>query len=160
MLFGIMDEVRLVMKLHGKSRAPDVAVKELLNVAGEQKIVGWYQFPNSLLLFSINPGNPESGTIHIYDSRRGRLYVVDFYDRKFGGYSEADFRTLIREGHFLKLAAEPWLLETPSSVFWFVEPGCKPELIEVVRVHLESGVETEPSWVARRLHDVQAVTAA
>jgi hypothetical protein len=132
MLFGMMNEVRLVMKLDRKRRAPDVAVKEFRKLAGEQKIVGWYQFPNSLLLFSVNPGNPQSGTTHIYDRRRGRLYVVDFNDTNFGGYSEAEFRKLIREGHFLKLAAEPWLLETPSGAFWFVELGRKPELIEVV----------------------------
>lgn len=159
-MFGMMDEVRVVMKLDRKRRAPDVAVEEFRKLAGEQKIVGWYDFPNSLLLFSINPGNPRSGTIHIYDRRRGRLYVVDFNDTNFGGYTEAEFRKLIIEGHFLKLAAEPWLLETPNRAYWVVVLGRKPELIEVIKLNPGSESPQTCHGFARQLHDVRIVTAA
>ena len=54
----------------------------------------WIEFPNSLLLFLLVPGDPESGSVYILDRKTGTWHSFDFDDRQYGGYSLSQLEEL------------------------------------------------------------------
>ena len=103
----------------------ELAVAALLEAADMPEIVRWIEFPASVLLFLLVPGDPGSGALYVLDRKKGAWYAVDFDDEQYGGYSVAQFEMLLNECHFLGLAERPGLLRT--GLPWVLEPGKAPE---------------------------------
>ena len=101
------------------------AVTELLKTAETAEIVRWIEFPASVLLFLLVPGDPESGAVYVLDRKNGTWYAIDFEDEQFGGYSVSQLEQLLRECRFLDLVERPGLWRT--GLPWQVEPGKAPE---------------------------------
>ena len=85
------------------------SVAALIKVAENPEIIRWMEFPNSLLLFLLVPGDPNSGAVYVLDRKSGTWYSVDFEDEQFGGYSVPQFETLLKECRFLDLVKRPGL---------------------------------------------------
>src|SRR5260370_11483380 len=83
-MFGRMTISR-VLQLNPKSHL-ESAVGTLLQAAEQPEIFRWIEFPNSLLLFTIVSGNPQSGAIYVLDRKSGVWYAIDFDDEEYGGY--------------------------------------------------------------------------
>jgi hypothetical protein len=81
------------------------AITALLRAAEQAEIVRWIEFPASVLLFLLVPGDPESGAAY--------------------GYSVSHLEQLLRECRFLDLVERPGLWRTGLS--WCLEPGKAPE---------------------------------
>jgi hypothetical protein len=101
------------------------AVAALLQAADHPEIVRWIEFPASVLLFLLVPGDPASGAVYVLDRRNGTWYSVDFDDEQYGGYSVSQLEQLLRECQFLGLVERPGLWRAGLS--WCVEPGKPPE---------------------------------
>ena len=101
------------------------AVAALLQATDQPEIVRWMEFPASVLLFLLVPGDPESGALYLLDRKKGTWYAVDFEDEQYGGYSVAQLEMLLNECNFLGLVERPGLLRT--GLRWCVEPGKPPE---------------------------------
>ena len=101
------------------------AITLLLRGAEQAEIVRWIEFPNSVLLFLLVPGAPESGAIYILDRKSGTWYSVDFEDKQYGGYSVSHLEELLKACHFLDLVERTGLWRTGFS--WWVEAGKRPE---------------------------------
>ena len=71
-------------------------VATVIKVADNVEIVRWIEFPNSLLLFLLVPGDPNSGAVYVLDRKSGTWYSVDFEDEQFGGYSVIQLETLAK----------------------------------------------------------------
>ncbi len=99
----------------------DKAVSALLDHTDHHEIARWVQFPASVLLFLMIPGDPEGGAFYLFDRKRRTWFWVDFDDQKFGGYAIADFEELVKRSPFLRLIEQPRLLEGGGR--WFVRPG-------------------------------------
>jgi hypothetical protein len=61
-MFGKMT-ITPVLRLNANTHTQD-AVAPLLQAAEQPEIVRWIEFPNSVLLFAIVSGNPQSGAIY------------------------------------------------------------------------------------------------
>ena len=103
----------------------ETAVAALLKAADTPEIVRWIEFPASVLLFLLVPGDPESGALYVLDRKKGTWYAVDFEDEQYGGYSVAQLEMLLDECNFLGLVERPGLLRT--GLRWVVLPGKLPE---------------------------------
>jgi hypothetical protein len=103
----------------------ETAVAALLEAAETAEIVRWIEFPASVLLFLLVPGDPESGALYVLDRKNGSWYTVDFEDEQYGGYSLAHLEMLLNECNFLGLVERPGLLRT--GLRWVVLPGQLPE---------------------------------
>jgi len=103
----------------------ETAVAALVEATDTAEIVRWIEFPASVLLFMLVPGDPESGALYVLDRKRGTWYFVDFDDEQYGGYSVAQLEMLLNECHFLALVERPGLLRT--GLPWVLEPGKAPE---------------------------------
>ena len=101
------------------------AVAALIKVAENVEIVRWIEFPSSVLLFLLVPGDPDSGAVYVLDRKKGTWYAVDFEDEQFGGYSVSQLETLLKECNFLDLIERPGLWRT--GLQWVVLPGMQPE---------------------------------
>ena len=101
------------------------AVAALLQASDQPEIVRWIEFPTSVLLFLLVPGDPESGAVYVLDRKNGTWYALDFDDEQFGGYSVSQLEQLLRECRFLDLVERPGLWRT--GLPWHVEPGKAPE---------------------------------
>ena len=101
------------------------AVTALLKSTETAEIVRWMEFPASVLLFLLVPGDPESGAVYVLDRKQGTWYAIDFKDEQFGGYSVSQLEELLRECRFLDLVERPGLWRT--GLPWHVEPGKGPE---------------------------------
>lgn len=101
------------------------AISSLLRAAEQAEIVRWIEFPHSVLLFLLVPGDPESGAVYILDRQTGTWYSLDFDDMQYGGYSVSQLEGLLKECHFLDLAERPALW--CGSLYWYVETGKRPE---------------------------------
>ena len=77
----------------------------------EAQVVRWVQFPAGVLFFTLVSGDPESGALYILDRKTGIFYWLNFDDRKWGGYSLADYSALLRMHKLTTLARRPRLLE-------------------------------------------------
>ena len=69
----------------------ETSVAALIKVAENPEILRWIEFPHSLLLFLLVPGDPESGAVYVLDRKKGTWYSVDFEDQQFSGYSIEEF---------------------------------------------------------------------
>jgi hypothetical protein len=103
----------------------EIAVAALLEAADTPEIVRWMEFPASVLLFLLVPGDSESGALYVLDRSKGTWYFVDFEDEQYGGYSVAQFEMLLNECNLLGLVERPALLRT--GLRWVVLPGQLPE---------------------------------
>lgn len=103
----------------------ETAVAALLGVAETVEMVRWIEFPASVLLFLLVPGDPESGALYVLDRKTGTWYAVDFDDEQYGGYSVSHLEALLAECNFLALVEQPGLLR--SGLPWIVAPGKAPE---------------------------------
>jgi hypothetical protein len=101
------------------------AVVALLAVAENPDIARWIEFPASLMLFLLVPGDPQSGAVYVLDRKKATWYAVDFEDEAFGGYTVSQLEQLLRECGFLDLVECPGLWRT--GLRWSVEPGRPPE---------------------------------
>jgi len=101
------------------------AIATLLKAAENVEIVRWIEFPTSVLLFLLVPGDPDSGAVYVLDRRKGTWYAVDFEDEQFGGYSVSQLEMLLKDCNFLDLIERPGLWR--SSLRWMVTPGMRPE---------------------------------
>ena len=101
------------------------AVAALLGAADTPEIARWIEFPASVLLFLLVPGDPESGALYVLDRRKGTWYALDFEDEQYGGYSVPQLEMLLNECQFLALVERPGLLRT--GLPWVLEPGKAPE---------------------------------
>jgi hypothetical protein len=77
----------------------------------EAQVVRWVQFPAGALFFTLVAGDPESGALYILDRKTGVFYWLNFDDRKWGGYSLAEYHALVRTHRLTTLARRPRLLE-------------------------------------------------
>jgi len=101
------------------------AVATLIKVAENVEVVRWIQFPASVLLFLLVPGDPDSGAVYVLDRKKGTWYSVDFEDEQFGGYSVGQLEILLKECNFLDLVERPELWR--KGLQWVVMPGMRPE---------------------------------
>jgi hypothetical protein len=109
----------------GRDADLEAAITSLLQAAEEAKIVRWIEFPSSVLLFLLVPGDPESGAVYVLDRKKGAWHCVDFDDQQFGGYSVRQLEQLLKECPFLDLVERPALWRAGLS--WWVAPGQAPE---------------------------------
>jgi hypothetical protein len=126
-MFGNLMASSLV-EVH-KDEPLDSTVAKLLAITDGAEIARWVQFPRGLLLFVVVPGDPESGAFYVLDRKSGTWYWVDFEDEKYGGYSAADFESLMKAGRFARLIEQPQLL---SLCRWKVTTENGPELLGAV----------------------------
>ena len=99
----------------------DAAVARLLEVGDYPEVARWVQFPAAVLLFLMVPGDPEPGAFYVFDRKSRTWFWVDFDDKKYGGYSLADFEDLVNHSHFLRLVGRPDRLMCDGQSF--IEPG-------------------------------------
>lgn len=100
------------------------AMDALVKVTETVEIVRWIEFPASVLLFLLVPGDPDSGAVYVLDRKKGTWYAVDFDDEQFGGYSVSQLETLLKECNLLDLIERPGLWRT--GLQWVVLPGRVP----------------------------------
>jgi hypothetical protein len=103
---------------------PLTAVRALLERAEGGKVIKWIEFPDSMLVFLMIPGDVTSGSIYVLDRKSGVWYWIDFEDSHYGGYSGEELERLLSEGKFLALIERPGLLG--SGLKWVVECGQVP----------------------------------
>jgi len=103
----------------------ETSVAALIKVAENPEILRWIEFPNSVLLFLLVPGDPESGAIYVLDRKKGTWYAIDIEDQHFGGYGVAEFEALLKDCSFLDLVERPGLWRT--GVPWMLSPGNVPQ---------------------------------
>jgi len=60
----------------------------------ERFLVRWIEFPNSVLLFAIVSGNPQS-VRNLLARPKDRDPPIDFDDEEFGGYHVQQFESLL-----------------------------------------------------------------
>jgi hypothetical protein len=101
------------------------AVAALTKVADNVEIVRWIEFPASVLLFLLVPGDPDSGAVYVLERKNGTWYAVDFEDEQFGGYSVTQLEMLLKDCNFLDLVERPRLWR--AGLQWVVMPGMRPE---------------------------------
>ena len=101
------------------------AMAALVKVTETVEIVRWIEFPASVLLFLLVPGDPDSGAVYVLDRKKGTWYAVDFEDEQFGGYSVSQLETLLKECNFLDLIEQPGLWR--AGLRWVLVPGMVPE---------------------------------
>ena len=101
------------------------AMAALVKVTETVEIVRWIEFPASVLLFLLVPGDPDSGAVYVLDRKTGTWYAVDFEDEQFGGYNVSQLEMLLKDCNFLDLMERPGLWRT--GLRWVVSPGLRPE---------------------------------
>ncbi len=101
------------------------AVAALLTAAETVEIVRWIEFPSSVVLFLLVPGDPDSGAVYVLDRKKGTWYAVDFEDEQFGGYSVSQLEMLLKDCNLLDLIERPGLWR--SGLRWVLTPGMRPE---------------------------------
>ena len=103
----------------------ETAVATLIRITENVEIFRWIEFPASVLLFLLVPGDPESGAAYVLDRKNGIWYAIDFDDEQFGGYSATQFEMLLKDCNFLDLIERPGLWRT--GLPWVLAPGTAPE---------------------------------
>jgi hypothetical protein len=122
-MFGQMT-IRQILQV-GRDADLQTAITLLSRATEQAEIVRWIEFPNSVLLFMLVPGDPESGAVHILDRWTGTWYSVDFDENQYGGYGVSHLEELLKDCHFLDLVERPGLWRT--GINWWVESGKRPE---------------------------------
>lgn len=70
----------------------------------------WIEMPHGILLFQMNPGDPASGAIYLYDRRQRVFYMIGF-DGADDNLTLADFDQLLSEYGLLRYAEQPKLIQ-------------------------------------------------
>jgi len=122
-MFGRMMVTQIAQA--GRDADLQASIASLSRATEQAEIVRWIEFPNSVLLFLLVPGDSESGAVYILDRKTGTWYSVDFDDKQYGGYSVCHLEELLKDCHFLDLVERPGLWRTGLS--WSVEDGNRPE---------------------------------
>lgn len=123
-MFGRMDVTEMLRV--DRRDSVETAVARLLALAEIPEAARWVQFPGSVVVFLVVPGDPGSGAIYVLERRTGTWFWVDFDDEAYGGYTETDFDLLMSACRFARLVERPRLLGTCR---WCVKPGLGPELL-------------------------------
>ena len=84
----------------GADAGLQTAIASLSQATEQPEVARWIEFPNSVLLFLVVPGDPESGAVYILDRKTGTWYSVDFDDSQYGGYSVRQLEELLKDCHF------------------------------------------------------------
>ena len=121
-MFGGMSVDRILSV--GRGCDPLAAVRSLVERAEGVKVIKWIEFPDSILVFLMIPGDVTSGSIYVLDRKSGVWYWIDFEDSQYGGYSREELERLLSEGKLLALIERPGLLG--SGLKWVVECGQVP----------------------------------
>jgi hypothetical protein len=108
----------------GPGCEPLAAVKALMEVADKTTVEKWIEFPDSVLLFVMIPGDPNSGTVYVLDRKPGVWRWIDFEDSQYGGYSLEELERLLGECNLLSLVERPALLR--SGLKWVIQRGEAP----------------------------------
>jgi hypothetical protein len=108
----------------GPGCEPLAAVKALIEVAEGATVVKWIEFPESIFVFLVIPGDETSGAVYVLDRRSGVWYWIDFEDSQYGGYSQEELEQLLSECNLLNLVERPSLLQ--SDLGWVIEGGRIP----------------------------------
>ena len=101
------------------------AVAALIKITENVEIVRWIELSAAVLLFLLEPGDPDSGVVYVLDRKKGTWYAVDFEDEQFGGSSVTHLESLLNECKFLDLIERPGLWRTGFP--WIVLPRAAPE---------------------------------
>ena len=101
------------------------AIAALVKITETVETVRWIEFPASVLLFLLVPGDPDSGAVYVLDRKKGTWFAVDFEDEEFGGYSVSQLEMLLKDYNFLDLIERPGLWR--AGLQWVVMPGMRPE---------------------------------
>jgi hypothetical protein len=102
------------------------AVNALIAATDKAQVVRWIEFPATVLLFVVVPGDSQSGAFYVLDRRTGTWLWLDFEDDQYGGYSTSDYDLLVREYDFLSLVERPSLLRADAG--WLLEPRKPAEM--------------------------------
>ena len=102
------------------------AVRALVERAEGAKVMKWIEFPGSILVFLMIPGDVTSGAIYVLDRNSGVWYWIDFDDDQYGGYSQQELEQLLSECNLLGLIERPALLR--NRLTWVIEAGRIPTL--------------------------------
>jgi hypothetical protein len=103
---------------------PLAAVRSLVERAEGVKVIKWIEFPDSILVFLMIPGDVTSGSVYVLDRKSGVWYWIDFEDSQYGGYSREELERLLTEGNLLALIERLGLLR--SGLKWVVDYGQVP----------------------------------
>lgn len=124
-MFGMMNTEPL-LRLQSEISL-EAAAAALLKLTENTRVARWVQFPRAVLLFLVVPNDPASGAFYVFERKTRTWIWVDFEDQAYGGYSLADFDTLVRDCRFLRLVERPSLLRVTQG--WFVQPGMDPQRV-------------------------------
>ena len=122
-MFGRMSVVDPILSVK-RGCDPLAAVKALVERAEGVKVIKWIEFPDSILVFLMIPGDVTSGSIYVLERKSGIWYWIDFEDSQYVGYSREELERLLSEGKLLALIERPGLLG--SGLKWVVECGQVP----------------------------------
>ena len=111
----------------GPGCEPLAAVKALIEVTEGARVVKWVEFPDSVPVFVMIPGDATSGAIYALNRKMGVWYWIDFEDDQYGGYSQEELEQLLGECNLLNLVERPALVG--SGLKWVVERGQIPMAI-------------------------------
>jgi hypothetical protein len=64
---------------------PLAAVRSVVERAEGVKVEKWIEFPDSILVFLMIPGDATSGSIYVLDRKSGVWYWIDFEDSQYRG---------------------------------------------------------------------------
>ena len=90
------------------------AVRGFLKIS-EGEIVRWIQLRSGVLLVVVAPGDESSAEIYVFDRRDGVFYLLQFDDRRFGGYTKRESDTILDSYRLFGLVERPWLLKRGSD---------------------------------------------
>ncbi len=100
----------------------------------------WIEMPQGILIFQMNPGDPASGAIYLYDRKEEVFYMIGF-DGAEDNLTLAEFDQLLSEYGLLRYAEQPKLLQGHSNPLAF-EQERKPLSFDLTLddlAHLLSG---------------------
>jgi hypothetical protein len=97
------------MKFSNAETHVDQAIGEFLKI-GEAVAPRRIQMPKGVLFLQMNPGDPASATICIYDRRNQDFFLLEF-EGPDDHLTPDDFDRLIAEYNLLQYAEKPELLE-------------------------------------------------
>jgi hypothetical protein len=121
-MFGEIDGDLEFLHLGTRVSVED-AVKALLNVLENAKVVCLEQYSLALLVFAADVKFPDSGDFYVFDREKGIWMWIDFKDEAHAGYTEADFQTLVNRCGFRSLVEQPHLLREDQ---WILQPDVPP----------------------------------
>ncbi len=93
-------------------RDPEPYIDRVINIflsIGEAIATRWIQFPKGILLLQMDPNNPASGAIYIYDRANQDFYMISFQGPD-DTLTRDEFAQLLPDYDLLRYAEQPGLL--------------------------------------------------